>query len=171
MKPRTKQNQLSDRTSTTLFSVSFLIHLAWTFYASRTGAFAPIEILTQTVSNVYSYVGFEWSEIGAYLVVAALASSLLINIARKLLEVFLLGWPKFKGHDKDSLVTASMQLAICGAIAYFAMGFFGEQYSRRSPDLINILVIAISTYMAGFIVDLIDEVISGIYCALGGSGT
>ncbi len=50
-----------------------------------------------------------------------------------------------------------------GAMIYFAIGFFGEKYASRPLDLINIFLIAVSTYIAGLLVDFLDDVISGFY--------
>jgi hypothetical protein len=51
-----------------------------------------------------------------------------------------------------------------GTMIYFAIGFFGEKYSSRPLDAINIFLISISTYIAGLLVDFVDDVISGFYC-------
>ncbi len=51
-----------------------------------------------------------------------------------------------------------------GVMIYFAIGFFGEKYSSRPLDTINIFLIAISTYIAGLLIEFMDDVISGFYC-------
>lgn len=73
-------------------------------------------------------------------------------------------WPKFNNHDKHSLTRALVLLMVYGTTMYFAVGFFCEKYSTRTLGFSNILLIAISTYMLGLLVDFADEVISGIYC-------
>ncbi|MFN7864248.1 MAG: hypothetical protein ACK5N7_13240 [Curvibacter sp.] len=148
-----------------LFTGTFLVHLAWTAYVSNREGFEFIEKLQGFISSIlYSGPGFEWKGIGAYVVTAALASSCATNVVRRFFEGIFLGWPRFKEHDRNSLIRASMLLIGYGAMIYFAIGFFGEKYSSRPLNTINIFLIAISTYIAGLLVDFVDEVISGFYC-------
>lgn len=158
-------NRRDKRISGILFTVTFLVHLAWTAYVSSTENFELIIELQGFISSIlYSGPGFEWKGIGAYVVTAAMASSCVTNVVRRFLEGVFLGWPRFKEHDRNSLIRASMLLIGYGAMIYFAIGFFGEKYSSRSLDTINIFLIAISTYIAGLLVDFMDDVISGFYC-------
>ena len=153
------------RISGGLFTGTFLIHLAWTAYVSNRESFEFIEELQGFISStLYSGPGFEWKGIGAYVVTAALASSCATNVVRRFLEGIFLGWPRFKEHDRNSLIRASMLLIGYGVMIYFAIGFFGEKYSSRPLDTINIFLIAISTYIAGLLIDFMDDVISGFYC-------
>jgi len=166
MKQFNNENRHDNRILGMLFAGTFLVHLAWTAYASSNESFELIVELQEIISSTFhSRPGFEWKGIGAYVVTAALASSFATNLIRRLLEGILLGWPRFKGHDKNSLATASMLLIAYGTMSYFAIGFFGEKYSSRSLDAINILLIAISTYIAGLLVNFMDDVMSGFYCA------
>jgi hypothetical protein len=152
------------RISEILFLGTFLIHLAWTAYVSNKEIFVFIVELQGVISTVFHYgLGFEWKGVGAYVVTAALVSSCATNVARRFLEGIFLGWPRFKEHDRNSLVRASMLLIGYGVMMYFAIGFFGEKYSSRPLDLINIFLIAISTYIAGLLVDYVDDVVSGFY--------
>ena len=151
-----------------LFSITFLAHLAWTAYVSSAKGFAFVEHLREFVSRAYSGVGFEWMGDGAYVVTAALASSFFVNSIRRFLEGFFLGRPRFKEHDKRSVMRASALLLGYGALMYFAVGFFGEKYSSRPLDVINVGLIAASTYIVGLLVDVFDDVISGIYCTYRG---
>ena len=151
-----------------LFSITFLAHLAWTAYVSNAKGLAFVEYLRKFISRAYYGVGFEWVGDGAYVVTAALASSFFVNSIRRLLEGFFFGWPRFKEHDRHSLMRASTLLLGYGALMYFAVGFFGEKYSSRPLDVINVGLIAASTYIVGLLVDILDDVISGIYCTYRG---
>lgn len=163
----TNENRRKSHTSGILFACTFLVHLAWTVYASsNAGLMFIVELQSIISSAFYSEPGFEWKGIGAYVVTAALASSCAANVLRRFLEGIFLGWPRFKEHDGDSLIRASILLIGYGAMIYFAIGFFGEKYSSRPLDVINIFLIAISTYIAGLSVDFLDEVISGFYFAV-----
>ncbi|MFN3716745.1 MAG: hypothetical protein ACK4R8_08490 [Thiobacillus sp.] len=166
---RSNQNDRRDnRMLGALFSITFLAHLAWTAYVSNAKSLAFVEYLREFVSRAYSDVGFEWMGDGAYVVTAALASSFFVNSVRRLLEGVFLGWPRFKEHDRHSLIRASTLLLCYSALMYFAVGFFGEKYSSRPPDVINVCLIAASTYIVGLLVDVFDDVISGIYCTYRG---
>lgn len=157
--------QSRKRISGVLFFGTFLAHFAWTAYVSNKDGFAFVVAFQEFISSIYySVPGFEWKGFGAYVVSAALASSCVINIFRRLLEGVFLGWLGFKTYDRSSLLRSSLLLISYGAMIYFAIGFFGEKYSSRPLDAINIFLIAISTYIAGFLVDLMDDVISGFYC-------
>lgn len=162
---RSKHNdQRENRLLNILFATTFLIHLVWIAYASNAASVALIEDLQGILSITYSGVGFEWRGKGAYVVTAALASSVLANGIRRFFEGVFLGWPRFKEHDKNSLTTASMLFIGYGVMMYFAIGFFGQKYSSRPLNLINIGLVAVSTYIFGLLVDLFDDVVSGIYC-------
>lgn len=158
-------NLYAKRISGILLAGTFLMHLAWTVYVSNEESLDFIVGIQGVISSIfYSMPGFEWEGIGAYAVTAALISSFAANVLRRFLEGFFLGWPRFKDHDRNSLIRASTLLMGYGVMAYFAIGFFGEKYSSRSLDVINIFLIAISTYIVGLLVDLVDEVISSFYC-------
>jgi len=158
-------DQRNKHISAILFAVTFLIHFAWTTYASSKGNFVFIVDIKEIISSAfYSTLGFEWKGNGAYLVSAALVSSCITNTVRQFLEGVFLGWPRYKKHDKSNLTRAALLLISYSAMTYFAIGFFGEKYSSKSLDAINIFLIATSTYIAGLLVDLIDEFISSLYC-------
>ncbi len=160
----TNENRHNNHTSGILFAGTFLVHLAWTIYASSNESLMFVVELQSIVSSAFSSKpGFEWKGIGAYVVTAALASACAANVLRRFLEGIFLGWPRFKGHDRNSLTRASVLLMCYGAMIYFAIGFFGEKYASRPLDLINIFLIAVSTYIAGLLVDFLDDVISGFY--------
>jgi len=158
-------DQRNKRISAILLTATFLTHLAWTTYASNKGNIAFIVDIKEIISSTFhSTPGFEWKGNGAYVVSAALVSSCITNTARRFLEGVFLGWPRHKKYDKSNLASAAFLLISYSAMNYFAIGFFGEKYSSKSLDAINIFLIAISTYIAGLLVDLIDEFISGLYC-------
>lgn len=146
-----------------LFFTIFVIHLASTIYASNEETFPHIAKLQRSIATAYFTLGFEWKGIGAYVVTASLASSFVTNVMRRFLQRIFLGWPHFKGHDRSSLIRASMLLMGYGTMMFFAVGFLGERYSSRHIGAINIFLIAISTYIVGLLVDLADDVISGFY--------
>lgn len=155
--------------SAILFFGTFLMHFSWTIYVSNEEGFLRIIELQKIISkSFHHFPGFEWEGFGAYVVTAALVSSFAANLVRRFLEGFFFGWPRFKDHDKDSLTRASMLLVGYGLMMYFAIGFFGEKYSSRPLDTINIFLIAVSTYIAGLLVDFIDDILSGFYHAYSG---
>lgn len=160
---RSKNNRRNNLSLGTLFFTTFLIHFAWTAYLSNTESLVFVEGLREVVSTVYSGVGFEWKGRGAYLVTAALLSSVIANSIRRFIEAVLFGWPQFKEHDTKSLGKALSVLIGYGAMMCLAIGFIGEKYSSSPIDLISIGLISTSTYIFGLLVDFIDDVISGVY--------
>lgn len=155
--------QSSDRIESTLFFTTFFLHCAWTVYAVNAEKFTFIQNLQEALSSLYAINGFEWSGSGAYVVTSALASSFIFNCTRRTFEGVLLGWPRFKKHDSKSLVHAFALLGGYGLMTYFATGFLGEKYSTRPIDFINIALVGVFTYLFGFLVNFVDEVISALY--------
>jgi hypothetical protein len=65
-------DQQNKHISAILFTVTFLIHLAWTTYASNKGNIAFIVDIKEIISSTFhSTPGFEWKGNGAYVVSAA----------------------------------------------------------------------------------------------------
>lgn len=155
-----------NRIENILFVVTLLLHVSFVFYISKADRIEFVASLNKSLSNLYAVTGLEWSGLGAYLVAAALFSSLILNSARRIIEGLILGWPRFMRHDKDSLIHALVLFFCYGALTYFASGYLGEKYSSRPIDLINTILIALFAYIFGFIVNFVDEVISAIYSIL-----
>lgn len=141
-----------------------LIHLILVFYAGYSSEIKAIDSLKNIISNSYRYFDFEWSGKGAYVMVAALLSSIFVNILRRVIDGLLLGWPRFKGHNIDSLSWSLALLIFYGFLTYFTIGFLGEKFSGFRVDFFDVFLIAISTYILGFLVDLIDEIFAATYC-------
>ena len=159
----TSKNRRESRILMILFSITFVIHLALTIYASTDGAITFIAEFQEDITKTYQDVGFEWRGVGAYVVTAALISSCVTNTVRRFLEGIFLGWPRFKKHNKNSLFQAMVSLVGYTTLMYFAIGFFGEKFSTKNIDSMNVILIATSTYIAGLLVDLVDDFISGLY--------
>ena len=159
----TSKNRPESRILLILFLITFVIHLVLTIYASTDGAITFIAELQEDITKAYQGVGFEWRGVGAYVVTAALISSCLTNTVRRFFEGIFLGWPRFKKHDKYSLLQAMISLVGYTILMYFTIGFFGEKFSSKNIDSINIILIATSTYIAGLLVDLVDDFISGLF--------
>ena len=161
--------QQSAHVSNLLYLTTFIVHLAWIAYVLGAESMGFLEELQLLLANTYATVGFEWKGNGAYLVTAALVSSLLVNTIKRVLEGAFLGWPRFAKHDKNSLAHAFSLLVGYGLVTCFAIGYFGEKYSSRPLGFINIGLISIFTYIFGLLVNFVDEVISAIYCIYRGA--
>lgn len=151
-----------------VFHLALPIHVALVFYLSRSDAAKYFYGVADVFSSSYSNLGFEWVGGGANVITVALVSSFFINSSRRIVEGVFLGWPQFKGHDKNSLIRAFCLLALYGLIAYLAVGFFGEKYSSRNLDFLNFFIICLTTYIFGLIIDLLDDFISAVYIVLSG---
>jgi len=147
-----------------LFFTTLLLQLAWTAYAFDAEGMESIDRFQRLISRSYSNFGLGWLGMGAYLMAATLLSSFLLNTARRALEGIFIGWPRFKWHDGNSVVRSITLLAGYGLMTYFAIGFFGQKYSSKSIHFYDALIIGMSTYIVGLLVDFIDDAISGIIC-------
>lgn len=164
MTRRKKTFKRSGKIASALIFVTFLPHFAWTLYSSKVDFFNCIEYLNFKLTNAYSYIGFEWSGLGAYIVSASLVSAFIVNGVRRLIEGTFYGWPQFSEHDKSSLKISVVSLVGYGLLMYFSVGFFGEEQSQRHPNLIDIFLVSATTYIVGMLVDMADDVISGFFC-------
>lgn len=151
-----------------LFLLTFLIHLFWVIYVLNVEKIEFIEDARLLLFEIYSAVGFDWRGGGSYFVTSGLLSSVFVNLVRRILEGVLFGWPQFKEHDRTSFIRALLSVFWYGVIIYFAVGYFGEKYSIREVDLVNVMIVAISTYIVGLFVDLVDDFVSGFYCVIKG---
>lgn len=161
--------QQNSRLLSILFLVTFSIHMSWIAYVSIFESLKFVENLQIFFTQMYSHLAFEWNGNAAYVITAGLISSVFINVIRRFLEGFFLGWPRFKEHNKNSFIRASILLLSYGSIIFFTIGFFGEKYSSRPLDFFNIFFIAVFTYFVGLLIDFIDEVISATYCMFFGA--
>lgn len=152
----------------TLFGATFIPHFIWCIYIFKGQSIGAITRSKQLLGNLYSVVGFEWNGIGAYLVAGALVSSFLANVLRRALEGLLLGWPRFPMHNKGSLTDSFWMLLGYGLITFFAAGFFGEKFSTKGIDLLDVILIAVMTYVFGVIVNFFDEFLSATYIVFRG---
>ncbi|WP_421310768.1 hypothetical protein [Aeromonas veronii] len=156
--------KIDGKISAFLFSSTLIVHFFLIVYVSNSNAIIFFVKLQEIISKNYYDVGFEWRGIGAYVVTVALVSSFTVNGVRRALEGGVLGWPRYNAHDENSCIRALTLLIGYGVMMYFSVGFFGEKYSSKQIDLNNILLISISTYIVGMLIDILDDLISGIYC-------
>lgn len=159
-----KNKKRDGKISAFLFSSTLIVHICLIVYASNSNAITSFLKLQEIISKNYYDVGFEWRGIGAYVVTVALVSSFTFNGVRRVLEGVILGWPRYNEHDENSCIRALTLLIGYGVMMYFSVGFFGEKYSSKYIGVSNILLISISTYIVGMLIDILDDFISGVYC-------
>lgn len=146
-----------------LFCVTFLFHFIWCFYIFEASGVRGVARSQELLGDVYSVFGFQWSDFGSYLVAGALLSSLFLNAVRRILEVGLIGWPRFPAHNKGSLMDSFWMLLGYGLITFFAVGYFGEKFSKELIDFFDVMIVVAMTYIFGNIVNVIDEFLSALY--------
>lgn len=137
-------------------------------YVAYAESFLLVATITRLLVGAYEAIGFKWGGLSAYVVTAALISSFVANSVRRFLEGTLFGWPQFLEHDIYSLVRALSLIVGYGLMMYFVIGYFGEKYASKTLDLIDIFLIASYTYIAGLLVDFVDDAFSAMFCMLRG---
>ncbi|MDR0379211.1 MAG: hypothetical protein LBI62_04585 [Candidatus Accumulibacter sp.] len=150
--------------SSLLYLFTYLLHVAWCYFIANHGKISTLTNMAAWFHKIYENAGFHWSGSGAYVVSAAIPSTLVLNAVRRACEAMSHGWPRFKSHDAGTMFMSWMRFFLYGILVFFVLGILGEKYSK-TLDFIDVFFIAGGTFLFGAIVDVVDDAIaSSIVC-------
>lgn len=145
-----------------LYLTAYFIHMAMCYLIADTNPIPSVVTISQWLRTTYENVGFHWSENAAPVICFGILSALVLNTARRGLEGLILGWPRYESHDKTTLVRSWIRALFYLALVFFALGAFGQKYSRPI-DLFDIPLIATGTFLLLLIVNALDDAISSTF--------
>ena len=145
----------------TMYLLTFVVHCGFCFFVTNTNSLAWVDVSTQWLAHAYGAVGFRWSGHGAYVVSAGALSALALNMARRAAEGLLLGWPRYRSHDRVTLVRSWVRAFLYMTMVIAALGFFGEKYSKLL-SVIDVFLVCIGTFIFGLFVNVLDDAIASL---------
>lgn len=143
-----------------LYVLAFLLHVGWCYYIYFDGIPTSIIAISSWVTLQYASIGFDWPNHWAAFISSAVLSSLILNIVRRVVEGALFGWPRYSANNLQTLSYFAFR-----AIGYFvlftlALGAYGALKSSRILDGVGVAFLAVSTFIFGLLVNVIDDFIS-----------
>lgn len=154
-----EDSRKSNKKLESLYLWAFVVHVVWCFISANIDPFPIVKGFAEWLINTYHLIGFNWSSTGATVVAAGIVSAFSLNAIRRVIEGTMLGWPRFHHHDRNTFARSWIRAVAYLALVLFALGIFGEKYSK-SLDMLDVLLVAIGTFLFGVLVNVLDDAIS-----------
>lgn len=84
-----------------------------------------------------------------------------MNILRRAIESFALGWPRFKEHDRGTVAYSLLRMAFYLIFIFIAFGAFGKNIEEL-PRGMALGYIVVMTYIFGLLINVIDDGLSSV---------
>lgn len=155
--------QSDSRLSKITHATAFIVHLAFCAFLYFEELPSFIRPLCVWIVENYERIGFAWSVDKGLIIAAAMISGITINIARRIVEGMILGWPRFLDHTQHTSRYALMRgiIYVCFVIA--ALGAFGAlNTSKLDGSLFGLFYVAFGTYVFGLVINVLDDAISAL---------
>ncbi|MDR3054817.1 MAG: hypothetical protein LBU53_05365 [Zoogloeaceae bacterium] len=168
-----------NRVSEVLYGVSFVIHLCSCFYIANTEPISWLVGVAMYLLSMYENIGFNWSREVAYLLCAGMIFGIVLNAIRRAAEGIILGWPRFKYHNKHTFYRFWLRCIFWVSVVFLGLGAYGSNDSRNFEKLhaldagyafggaMDVLSIAIFSFLFGAVVNVIDDAISATFSSRG----
>jgi hypothetical protein len=162
-----------NRTVEILYGVLFAVHVCVCFYIANARPFPWLMDIAIYMISMYGKIGFRWSQNVAYFLSAGIMFGMLLNVVRRAAEGMLLGWPRFKNHDRHTFFKFWLRCIFFVGFVFLGIGAHGSNASRNFEKLhtldagygfgggiMDIFIIAIFSFLFGAVVNVIDDAIS-----------
>jgi hypothetical protein len=155
-----------------LYGVSFAVHLCAYFYIANIEPIAWLARIAAHLLSMYESIGFHWSQEVAYLLSSGMIFGIVLNAVRRTVEGIVLGWPRFKDHDKYTFFWLWLRCVFYVGLVFLGIGAWGSNESRRLVGLyaldasyefrgiMNVFSIVLYSFILGTVVNTIDDAIS-----------
>lgn len=158
-----------------LYGGALFLHLIWFFWVIYSLPVPVINDFSLWLIKSYNSIGFKWSlNNGTVLIAAGMLSTIFVNIFRRFVEGVILGWPRFTAHSPSTIKGFILRAIGYSLLCFIGLGAWGSNMTDKfvglidfvndpeSLDMINIVIIAVVTFMLGCFVNIIDDAISSI---------
>ncbi|MDR2113045.1 MAG: hypothetical protein LBQ62_08120 [Candidatus Accumulibacter sp.] len=168
----------NDRIIGILYGVSLAVHSCVCFHIANTEPVSCLIGAAMYLLSIYENMGFHWSRDVAYLLSSGMISGIILNTVRRTVEGMVLGWPRFKDHDKSTFFRFWLRCLLWVGLAFFAFGAWGSNETRNFEKLhaldaghelggtMHVFSIALASFIYGGVVNVIDDAISATYFIL-----
>jgi hypothetical protein len=149
-----------------LYILAFFVHILWCYFVANYGQISMLNNVTEWLTNIYGNIGFHWSGKMSYIISSGILSALITNAIRRALEGTILGWPRFRSHDINTLIRSWGRVILYVSFVFFGLGALGQNNSiflEKYPTSLNstgVLLISIETFLLGAIANPLDDAIS-----------
>lgn len=153
------RNTSDDRLGTTLYFISFVIHVILCWIADKTAPHPIMMDVANLMTSGYSMLGFRWGGHGSFVVALGVLSSLILNAVRCVIQGMVIGWPRYRHHNLGTFRRSWLRAFGYLALAFLLVAILGEKYSTID-GVMDLSQIIIGTFFVGFIVNVIDDAVS-----------
>lgn len=148
--------------------ISLAIHVSLCIYIYETRIIFNFPFLFINVVDVMKKTMFNWNDQCGIVTIVAFLLGIIVNAAKLIFDCIMHGWPRFKSHDKDSFVAASVRFVFFLLLSLFVVAIIGGKY-KGDLSFFQLMSISIGTYISSFFIYALDDAISSIIILIRGN--
>jgi hypothetical protein len=120
------------------------------------------------LDGFYRHIGFNWSQVAGPRFSTVVLLGLMAGVAQCVQGAVREGWPRFRGHDRSTLVQSALRALFYRALAIFVVGSWGSELKAMNlrDDSFEFVLASVVASFLMVLPRILDDFLSSAYVVL-----